>query len=63
MTQVQGRLGLVLVKIEPMAGGSVAHAVARPCIDAGFTLETLNAAPEVEFRLHKRPIALLVTFR
>ena len=47
MTQVQGRLGLVLVKIEPMAGGSVAHAVARPCSDAGFALETLHALAEI----------------
>ena len=60
---MQGSFGFVLVKIEPMAGGCVAHAVARPGEDAGFALETLNAAPEVEFRLHKRPIALLVTFR
>ena len=46
-----------------MAGGSVAHAVARPGEDAGSALETVHAAPEVEFRLRKRPIALLVTFR
>ena len=63
MTQVQGCFGLVLVKIEPMAGGCMAHAVARPCNDADSALETFHAAPEVELRLHKRPIALLVTFR
>ena len=36
MTQVQGRLGLVLVVVQPMAGGSVAHAVALSDEDAGF---------------------------
>ena len=60
---MESRLGFVLVKIEPMASGCVAHAVAWPCNDAGFTLETVHATPEVELRLHKRPIALLVTLR
>ena len=60
---MQGCLGFVLIIVEPMAGGSVAHAVAWPCEDAGFALETFHAAPEVELRLHKRSIALLVTFR
>jgi len=46
-----------------MAGGSVVHAVAWPGEDAGFALEMLNAAPEVDLRPYKRPIALLVTFR
>ena len=35
MTQVQGCFGFDLVKIEPVASGSVAHAVARPDADAG----------------------------
>jgi len=59
---VKGCLGFVLVIVEPMAGGCVTHAVARPGEDAGFTLEMFNAAPEVELRPYKRPIALLVTF-
>ena len=60
---MQGRLGFVLIVIEPMAGGCVAHAVAWPDADAGSALETVHAAPEVELRAYKRPIALLVTFR
>ena len=60
---MQGCLGFVLIIFEPMAGGGVAHAVARPFNDAGSALETLHAAPEVELRPYKRPIALRVTFR
>ena len=56
MTQVQGCLGLVLVKIEPMAGGGVAHAVARPCSNAGSALETVHALAEVRQRLNAMPI-------
>jgi len=36
MTLVQGRIGLILVKIEPVAGGSVTHAVAWLGEDADF---------------------------
>ena len=63
MTQVQGCLGFVLIIVEPVASGCVAHAVARPDDYAGFTLETVHATPEVELRFHNRPKALLVTFR
>ncbi len=63
MPQVQGCLGFVLIIVEPMAGGCVAHTVARPGEDAGSALETVHAAPEVELRPYKRPIVLLVTFR
>ena len=36
MTLVQGRTGLILVKFEPVAGGSVTHAVAWLGEDADF---------------------------
>ena len=44
---MEGRFGFVLVKIEPVAGGSVAHTVARPCNDAGSALETVHALAKI----------------
>ncbi len=60
---MQGSFGFVLIIVEPVAGGCVTHAIAWPYADAGSALETVHAAPEVELRPYKRPIALLVTFR
>ena len=57
MPQVQCRLCFILVVIEPMAGGSVPHAVARPSGDASFTFEAFHALAEVWKRLNAMPVA------
>ena len=63
MTQVECRLGLVLLVVQPMAGRCMVHAVARPREDTCLLPEAFHAAFEVELRPDKWPIAFFVTFR
>ena len=54
---MESRLGFVLVKIEPVASGCVAHAVARPGEDVGFAFETFHALADIRQRLNALPVS------
>ena len=51
MTQVQGCLGLILIVIQPVAGGSVAHAVAVPASNPRFIAELIEPVPQISLAL------------
>ena len=51
MTQVQGRLGLVLIVIQPVTGGCMSHDVTVPASNPRFITELIEPVPQISLAL------------